>query len=107
MKTEKDVKETGESGKVFFRHVRYLKGNGVDNMGGATIAYQEVSPGKIVVAMSLCSRKDNFCRKTGRTISNGRLKSPSQSVVVESDWLTFVKTLPFSMGDMEYEIRAI
>lgn len=44
------------------------------NKGGVTIAY-EVDNGELRYAFARCSENDNFCRKTGRTLAAGRLKS--------------------------------
>lgn len=54
------------------------------NKGGITIAY-EVTDGVLRYAGAVCSERDNFCRKTGRTLAGGRLKSDrfSQTVLMQ------------------------
>lgn len=64
-----------------FIHLRYFDYVGgwrleISNLGGMTIAYVEVD-GRIVYAVAKCSRKDNFCRKTGRAIAGLRLMDRS------------------------------
>lgn len=97
-----------EKGKVFFRHIRNINDDGtVSNRGGATVAYQEVKPGLIRVAMALCSNRDNFCRKTGRTIAGGRMNSQVASGFIETSWENFIKSMPYTMDDLEYEMKRI
>lgn len=88
---------SAEKGKVYFRHLRnFYEGGNVSNMGGATIAYQEVEPGIIKVSIAVCSKRDNFCRKKGRIIAGGRIKSPYLSVLLEVNWDEFVSALPYT-----------
>jgi hypothetical protein len=49
--------------------------------GGFTVAYEfdEGTDSVTRWALTRCSDKENFCRKTGRTVSEGRLRSPKQS----------------------------
>lgn len=65
-----------------FRHFIGLDGiNGeLDVKGGKTVAF-EVEGDFIRFAVANCSPKDNFCRRTGRLISEGRLKSGRHQVV--------------------------
>jgi hypothetical protein len=85
-------------GSIRFRHVRNVLDDGtVSNMGGCTFAYKEVDGG-IRVSAALCSNKDNFNRKIGRTIAAGRLHSETQSVVVPISWEKFINVLPYDMS---------
>lgn len=66
-----------------FIHLRYFDYVGclgyrlvISNLGGTTIAYVEVD-GSFIYAVAKCSRKDNFSRKTGRTIAGLRLMDRS------------------------------
>lgn len=52
------------------------------NKGGKTIAY-DVNGDILRYAVAHCSDNDNFCRKTGRTLAAGRLKSDRLSHIVE------------------------
>lgn len=54
----------------------------VSNKGGATVAY-EVEENTLRYAIARCSKNDNFCRKTGRTLAAGRLKSDRLSFNVD------------------------
>jgi hypothetical protein len=42
--------------------------------GGTTVAY-EVDDDTIRFAVAKCSDRDNYCRKTGRSIATGRLNA--------------------------------
>jgi len=54
----------------------------VSNKGGVTVAYELVD-GTLRYAVARCSERDNFCRKTGRTLAAGRLKSDRLSTTVQ------------------------
>lgn len=62
-----------------FMHVRNHVGEGdVETKGGVTIAYTEeaVPEGiRVIFATAVCSSRDNYCRRTGRVIAEGRLQS--------------------------------
>ena len=59
------------------------------NKGGVTVAY-ELSEGTLRYAIARCSNNDNFCRKTGRTLAAGRLKSDRLSTTVQvNDGINF------------------
>jgi hypothetical protein len=103
----KKENESKENGKIFFRHIRYMKDGKVQNMGGVTIAYQEVVPGSIKIAIAMCSNKDNFHRKMGRIISSGRLNSPNKSVIVDMDWDSFIKTIPYDMSQFDNATKKV
>ena len=62
--------------EIKFRHVRQLREDGtVNNMGGLTIAYREIDMNTIEFCAAVCSTKENYSKKTGRTIAGGRMKS--------------------------------
>ena len=42
--------------------------------GGKTIAYT-FEDGRLTYAVAKCGRKENYCRRTGRLISQGRLNA--------------------------------
>lgn len=67
-----------------FHHFRNLKEDGsVYNMGGLTVAWEVNEQNKSIrYAFAICSDRDNFNKKVGRTIAGGRLKSPNHSFVV-------------------------
>ncbi|MCK9369257.1 hypothetical protein M0R04_04900 [Candidatus Dojkabacteria bacterium] len=82
--------ENVDPNEVKFRHVRVLREDGtVNNMGGMTISYREVDSNTIEFAAAVCSDKDNYCKKTGRTISAGRMKSPKYTNVVNMTFSEF------------------
>lgn len=59
--------------KISFVHFRKNKAN---PRGGVTVAMEVDDTGCVVaVAHAICSKADNFCKKTGRAKSSGRLKS--------------------------------
>lgn len=65
-----------------FLHIRPTTDNfQFHNKGGTTVAY-EVEENEMRFALAKCSKNDNFCRKTGRTLAAGRLKSDRLSVFV-------------------------
>lgn len=56
--------------------------------GGATVAWEYDDEGKrIIYKASLCSERDNFCRKTGRMIAAGRL-SKGDSCAISYEEIT-------------------
>ncbi len=66
---------------IRFLHVRPQQDGKPTTRGGVTVAYV-FNPEMDQVdhwAYARCSSKDNFCRKTGRIIAEGRLHSPRQS----------------------------
>lgn len=82
-------------GKVYFRHIRDINEDGkINNMGGVTIAYQEVAPDVFKIATARCHPKDNFCKKVGRVKSTGRLNSTNLSYVVNITWASLHEQFP-------------
>lgn len=57
-----------------FIHIRRGIGAGLQEKGGATIAY-EFNPDtrQAQYAVAKCSTRDNYCKKIGRDIAQGRL----------------------------------
>lgn len=46
----------------------------ISTKGGGTIAWQyEDDKQRIAYAIAACSKRDNFCRRTGRAVASGRL----------------------------------
>lgn len=63
---------------VKFVHIREYDNRGNEYpRGGMTVAFQRVKSeqGKDLywVSKAMCSARDNFCKKTGRSIAEGRL----------------------------------
>jgi len=85
--------------EVKFRHKRaYMVNvwNGeevISNRGGISIAYRELDVETIIYAFSVCSFKDNFNRKTGRTMAGGRLKSPKHTITFKGSFAEFHKAI--------------
>lgn len=79
--------EKVDPNEVKFRHMRHIHINyssgdkSIYNLGGTTIAYRELTTNTIIFAVARCSWEDNYCKKTGRNISAGRLKSEKHSYV--------------------------
>lgn len=91
--------EKDKLGKIYFRHVRNIVDGKIDNMGGATIAYQEISPNIFKLAISRCHPKDNFDKKLGRIKSSGRLNSPDQSYIIDATWKELHEIFPKDMEE--------
>lgn len=71
--------------KTFFIHLRYFNQySQPTNSGGVTIAYKDEGS-KLRVAFSRCNWKDNFCRRIGRNIATGRLRSGDCYLVDKQD----------------------
>lgn len=70
--------KTLETGKTRFIHLRFWNEDGLpQNRGGTTIAYK-ADPDNLNtfnVAYSICHPNENYCRKIGRNITEGRLHS--------------------------------
>ena len=57
--------------KEFIRHNPYY-----DNMGGSTIVIHQTNDGQtIYIAKSLCSEKDQYSKKIGRTVCRERIRN--------------------------------
>lgn len=52
----------------------YYHGRAVDGRRFTVTGVYNNTIGELIIGVSLCSAKDNFCRKTGRMISSGRVK---------------------------------
>lgn len=48
---------------------------GINNLGGLTLAFEEKTDGSFEVGAALCSKKDNFCYRVGRDKAIERLRS--------------------------------
>lgn len=65
--------------EIYFLHLRYFDDSGrVLGKGGMTVAWKIVEDAegekKIKAGLSICSEKDNFCRKYGRNLAKGRVE---------------------------------
>lgn len=68
---------TTKNDGIRFTHIRAVIDPALGPLakGGATVAWKYDDENKrIVYSTALCSAKDNFCRRTGRAVSAGRLK---------------------------------
>lgn len=81
--------------KIFHYHVRNK-----ENMtkGGVTFAFEVTDTDMVkAYAQAKCHIKDNFCKRTGRIKSEGRLKSMSHRIDVGGatckDFIAWLKTL--------------
>lgn len=72
----------------------------VHNLGGYTMAYQELDNGDFLVGVSRCSDEDNFCRQLGRIHAKCRLAICPVTVPKE-DFLSHMKLVhdAFDMQD--------
>lgn len=52
----------------------YYHGRAVDGRRFTVTGVYNTTIGELIIGVSLCSSKDNFCRKTGRMISSGRVR---------------------------------
>lgn len=76
------------SSKIRFLHIRKTINPQPDMLkdiiqckGGMTVAY-EVDDDTIRFAVAKCSIRDNYCRKTGRSIALGRLNASKDQTIV-------------------------
>lgn len=102
--------ENVDPNEVKYRHLRTVAVNtktgdviNCYNLGGATVAYRELDAETIIYAVAICSEKDNYCKKTGRTIATGRLKSPKHAVTVKASFSEFHKMV----SDISEPIEAL
>ena len=77
-------------GKVHFRHIRNFDKKNITARGGRTIAFRQIDENTIEFAIAKCSPKDNFNKKIGRRIAEGRLNSGKVEVVNET-WDYFME----------------
>lgn len=89
--TKKDEMNKDE---IRFIHIRHQDKNSdfVSEKGGITIAY---TPSTITtedddtfvcnIGVSFCSKKDSFCRRTGRLISTGRLNKGNITIATSKE----------------------
>jgi hypothetical protein len=87
------VQVVNNDAEVRFRHIRVVKDDEIYNMGGITVAFKEIAPGAITYAIARCSINDNFDKKKGRTIAEGRLNSPKHAETVPMTLEAFYKSL--------------
>jgi len=68
---------------VSFMHYRkYDRQGQIESKGGLTLAIERHG-NQLIVAMAECGRHDNFNRKLGRTIAEGRLRARSNNHLVQ------------------------
>jgi len=72
------IKYNEKDYRIKIRHERPTKRLGMNSVlktkGGKTTAFIKLSETKSIEAFSICSDKDTFNKKQGRTIAIGRLK---------------------------------
>tara|TARA_B100000214_G_C23850132_1_gene572982 strand:+ start:95 stop:574 length:480 start_codon:yes stop_codon:yes gene_type:complete len=74
-----------------YMHIRQPSKNGWDPKGGITIAYElEAKSRTALCGVSFCSPKDRYCKKTGRSIAGGRLKSQPLKVTITGVMTCFI-----------------
>jgi len=66
---------------IHFRNVDDTETGTTATKGGVTVAFSE-GEGHLTYAVAHCSPRDNYCRKTGRAIAEGRLKAGKSHKVV-------------------------
>ena len=65
----------GKEYEVLFRHDRTKDGDKIASKGGKTTAYiRNDKREDIISEISVCSMKDNYSKRIGRLISEGRLR---------------------------------
>jgi hypothetical protein len=80
--------------KIYYAHFRYFDARGeISPKGGATVAFEFITPTKIKAAFSSCHEKDSFVRVIGRVKAAGRLNSEKQSFTMDLD-------SPMKIGDI-------
>ena len=67
--------------------------------GGVTVAFISDESG-VKFAVSICHEKDNYCKRTGRVKSEGRLKSKKVHVILR-------ETIPEDMNDYDAVMVAL
>ena len=67
-----------------FFHFRVVKNNQIQRKGGATISYEPVDENNGKIGISVCSHKDDFSPKKGRTVAAGRGKKYGEVVSYDS-----------------------
>ena len=67
-----------KSETTHFHHLRLpegVRGEEIPTKGGATVAYWQPEPGVVLYAVAHCSPRDNYNKKIGRAVAEGRLYS--------------------------------
>lgn len=74
---DEDEDDEDEEDPIIIRHGRYYDDNGdVSNLGGVTYAFRIDHVEKVAyVGLAICSKEDNFDRRTGRNIAISRLEN--------------------------------
>lgn len=83
-----------------FLHIR--KENDIREMsikGGITVAY-EVDDDTVEIATARCSDRDNYCRKTGRSIAEGRFRAgKTRTLALAQAGVTPIEVILRNVGD--------
>lgn len=81
--------------KIQYKHIRPVDEMGrYKNRGGLTIAYRETGENTIEYRVAYCSKNDNFCRKTGRTIAERRLNIEPMEATLNTSPFHILKRKP-------------
>lgn len=71
---------------VKFIHIRRFNPDGLEPVGGMTIAYDlNLDTYVAAYAVAYCSWKDHYCKRIGRQVSKGRLGKSAEIIVLERD----------------------
>lgn len=99
--------------QIKYKHYRYVCGDmqmgfSPHNLGGYTMAYQELDNGDFLVGVSRCSDEDNFCRQLGRIHAKCRLAICPVTVPKE-DFLSHMKLVydAFDMADSDIARKSL
>lgn len=61
--------------------------------GGTTIAWRINSDGSLEIAVAHCHFKDNFCRRIGRAIAEGRMRVGKSHIIAKQDEFPDFRTM--------------
>lgn len=85
-----------DKNKIQICHIRSYRdlahGRVLDNNSGCTIAYTE-NVHQVYYSVAWCGPKDNFCRRTGRSVAVGRLLAGQSHVSLQLDLDSFYTAL--------------
>lgn len=87
-----------------------FKNHMVSASSGASIAYKEIDGDNgrqptIAVGIAWCNPKDNFSRKMGRTVAEGRLSKYVENIFALLPEYTFENTLLIDRGNKDQHVE--